>query len=1077
MLNSQSHQNLNSNDQLNYPSNSSITSSTNTTTTTNCNDFTTSIKTKKGLSYVIGERQTKENHILPITKIEFSSDLNQLFTCSRDGTVKCWSKDYDNNYNNNNNNIIIENDTISEFETCSDIDEKLLKLETSISSNYLNYNQQPKNEYKVIKSFNNHIDHINDLVLCENQNLITCSSDLSIKITNLNNNYVNNLNNVHQDYIKCLSYEKFKSNTLFSGSLDGKVVCWDLNTLKPTQIIENNRVSDYLPSSIYSLASNSNSNIVITGGPSNTINVFDLRANQDILVKKLIGHQDNIRCLAMNDKYILSGSSDTTIKLWDLRTFKVYKNFDIHDDPVWSLTCNENFTEFYTGDKSGRIVKTDLTNLFINQDLNEKFFSGDIFNKNEKTMIDEKLGISTIISKCNTPILSICKESNNETLWCSNYESLNQYIIPNTFNLSNYQYLRACSDYVNNRDNNIDVLINQDSVNSSNGQGGEDLNSDFYDLISHLSFETNNDNLSQIEKTFHNNFTITNNESEIKEDYLSMILNTNGGPSLEFINTYKDETCLQNLHEYLDLTPLEILLNPISKEQITQIPFNIKPSNKFDIVPKSVISKRFFNNKRQIMALYLNGDIKIWDILICKELKYFPYPKKSNSKILDLKEIEIRIKEMDEIFQKYQTFDTLNNWCEVEIKSGKLLVNIKETSLMNVEIYYDDLIKDYPFLSIENNERLGKYKNEVINSDDRFHLGIILLNSLFNGYTIFENSFDQLLREEIFKIKPKEIKDENESINSSIRRLKAFGRKSSRNNVTTLNQSNQSSPLHSTNTSVVDLSIDPSTPINEFLNITDDQLYKTINDYDDSVMKLLQVSKKIYLDRSTNPQPQNNSILNIDQINPYLNINTFKDCEFKYFPIIPFSQFPKDMLIIIFEHSPELGNIRDLYSFNLKDIDQLRNCNPNIKNNLIFDLRSVIPKWIGQPILFNRLAIKESPKITFQLIECDYSELPSNVKIGGKSQRKIKKLPMLESSIKLTSHNMLRVSKILYYLTDKFESNTKEMKDKKLKPTDWLVIECKGNELSNDLTLQTIKTKIWKSSSDIELRFRRKFDS
>ncbi|KAK6881257.1 DUB-associated factor 1 [Candida tropicalis] len=136
----------------------------------------------------------------------------------------------------------------------------------------------------------------------------------------------------------------------------------------------------------------------------------------------------------------------------------------------------------------------------------------------------------------------------------------------------------------------------------------------------------------------------------------------------------------------------------------------------------------------------------------------------------------------------------------------------------------------------------------------------------------------------------------------------------------------------------------------------------------------------------------------------------------------------------------------------------------------------ILPRWVGQPILYNKHPVKESPKLTFQLTEVDYSTLPPNFKIGGKSQKKIKKLPDVEGSIKLTSHNMLRVSKILSYLTDKFESSTKEMKDKKLKPADWLVLECRGQELTYDMTLQTIKTKIWKSGSDIELTFRRKYD-
>ena len=179
------------------------------------------------------------------------------------------------------------------------------------------------------------------------------------------------------------------------------------------------------------------------------------------------------------------------------------------------------------------------------------------------------------------------------------------------------------------------------------------------------------------------------------------------------------------------------------------------------------------------------------------------------------------------------------------------------------------------------------------------------------------------------------------------------------------------------------------------------------------------------------------------------------------------------MNVILFEYSPELGNYRDLCSFKVSDINNLLEFP---QQNLINELRCSLPHWIGQPILYNRFNLKDAPKITFRLLEVDYFNLPPTVKIGGKSQRKIKSLPALESSIKLTSHNMLRVSKILYFLTDKFDGSTKEMKDKKMKPTDWLVLECKGQELSNSMTLQTIKTKVWKSSTDIELRYRRRYD-
>lgn len=275
--------------------------------------------------------------------------------------------------------------------------------------------------------------------------------------------------------------------------------------MKPIQLIEN-KANGVLSPSIYSL-SNNHSNIISTGGPNNTINIFDQRANNPF-IRNLIGHQDNIRCLLMNDQFILSGSSDTTIKLWDLRTFKVYKNFDIHDDSVWSLysqsTSHDSFKTFYSGDKSGNIIKTDLSrvSIFNTRTSNDDEFG---FSNYENNYIDEKLGISTLIAKSTSPILSICHEPEQDTIFATNMESMTRYINPDTCQLSQYQYLRQCLDYSYNTNNGIGVgNDNNDELLLHDGQSNpptEDLNSDFYDLISHLSMDTHPNNNIDLQST------------------------------------------------------------------------------------------------------------------------------------------------------------------------------------------------------------------------------------------------------------------------------------------------------------------------------------------------------------------------------------------------------------------------------------------------------------------------------------------------------------------------------------------------------------------------------------------------
>ncbi len=57
----------------------------------------------------------------------------------------------------------------------------------------------------------------------------------------------------------------------------------------------------------------------------------------------------------------MSASHDKTVKVWDLQTHKVLKNWDYHQDSVHSLYVNENFTKVLTGSRIGEVYLTDLS--------------------------------------------------------------------------------------------------------------------------------------------------------------------------------------------------------------------------------------------------------------------------------------------------------------------------------------------------------------------------------------------------------------------------------------------------------------------------------------------------------------------------------------------------------------------------------------------------------------------------------------------------------------------------------------------------------------------------------------------
>lgn len=1024
---------------------------------------------KKGVSYVLGNGSAKENHILPINAMQYSNLRRQLITGGRDGLVKVWNSSAPSDAAHANGEPHVGDDQY--------LDETLLQLETAISSNPLRH-LVPHQTFSAgsARNYNTHFDWINDLKLVNHdRHVVTALADLSLKLIDLDGGEgdVHKFQNFHIDYVKKLSAIA-PQDLVVSGGLDGNIAIWDLQTLKPVQSFANVSASPNLPTSIYAL-SNDYSNLISAGGPSNTINIYDRRIpthGSENLIRKLVGHQDNVRCLLMNSNFILSGSTDTTVKLWDLRNFKVYKNFDFHDDAVWSLSTagsscpsdslsvQGDFKVFYSGDKSGNIIKTDLTYLSDHTADNGGIFSSTGYSDSDNTYIDERIGVSTLIAKTDSPIVSLGVE-NESSVFASTYTSLQRYLVPNTKQLSAYQYLRTKYDYLTSLESQLDDDLSGGVKVSASDQS--DLDTDFYDIVSHLSMDsTNIEILSSFSANKFNLYDIK--VEETNTEYVSMFFTDDELP-FNFVNVFKDVGHISQGVEaspqsVVNATPVEISLNPILPSNIISVPFNRKPFQEFQISPKSVIAKRLLNNKRRILTLCLNGDISVWDLLICKEIKV--YPHSNGDRPLTKEQLKDRTEVLDSLFQEYRTMDTLNDWCEVEIKSGKLFVSLVNPLVSDVEIYYDELVREYPFLAV------GKSQNGntslPVGVDEKFPLCQIFLNSLLRNYSLYEWEADKQLRLDLEYNKIKLKEDDASSVASSeetTRKLKPLFKRSLRSVLgqPSLKLNLSSTTIHTTNL------LENST--------------SSSSGSDDCISKLLLINKKRYTEMFNthgSKKPLKTS-LRLYTNDPGL--RAAEQEENKYRPLIPLSMYAKDLLVIIVEKSQDLGNYRDVCSFHVEDLYDLTyaaSLGNEAKRLLVDQLRTNLPKWVGQPILFDRYVHKEAPKLTFELVEFDYMLLSPDQKIGGKSQKKIKRLPPVLNSNKLVSQNMLRVNKILFYLTEKFDSRTSEVKDKK-KPHEWLVLVCRGQELPGNMTLQTIKTKIWKSSGDIQLHYRRKLDA
>jgi WD40 repeat protein len=207
-----------------------------------------------------------------------------------------------------------------------------------------------------------HTNWVNDIILTNNnQSVVSCSSDLTVKLWSPAKNEQSSIGQ-HLDYVKCLASPSQTAGWVVSGGLDRRINGWDLAQGGQRFSIDVGEKGKNPKGSIYALAvSKSETPIIASGGPESIVRLWDSRTTEPIC--KFVGHTDNIRSILISDDgdWVLSASSDSTIKLWSTTSSRLLRTFDMHDDSVWSLFSDHSSLDvFYSSDRSGMVVKTDL---------------------------------------------------------------------------------------------------------------------------------------------------------------------------------------------------------------------------------------------------------------------------------------------------------------------------------------------------------------------------------------------------------------------------------------------------------------------------------------------------------------------------------------------------------------------------------------------------------------------------------------------------------------------------------------------------------------------------------------------
>ncbi|KAG9093864.1 hypothetical protein FRC06_011334 [Ceratobasidium sp. 370] len=229
-----------------------------------------------------------------------------------------------------------------------------------------------------------HTDWINDIVLCNmNQTVVSASSDGTLRTYNPHSADLPNILGTHTDYARCLAYAS-GPRWVASGSFDRTVKLWDISRAAGPSFAASMDYGTELTTlslgdadpkaSIYAVATDPAGTIVAAGGPERVVRVWDPRipggasggggGGEPRCVSALRGHTDNVRAILVSEdgRYVLTGSSDASIKLWSLPMRRCIHTFSAHADSVWALhSTHPQLHTFFSGDRAGWICRFDVT--------------------------------------------------------------------------------------------------------------------------------------------------------------------------------------------------------------------------------------------------------------------------------------------------------------------------------------------------------------------------------------------------------------------------------------------------------------------------------------------------------------------------------------------------------------------------------------------------------------------------------------------------------------------------------------------------------------------------------------------
>jgi WD40 repeat protein len=219
----------------------------------------------------------------------------------------------------------------------------------------------------------------------DRQRIISCSSDCTLRLWNLQGNQIGDPFYGHEDQVLSVAFSS-DGQKIISCSSDGTLRLWNL---------QGNQIGDPFyghDGQVLSVAFSSDGQKIISGGIDRTLRLWNLQGNQ--IGEPFRGHNDQVSSVAFSSdgQKIISGSADKSLILWDLSGNQISEPFQGHTNYVSSVAFSPNGDKIVSGsyDKTLRLWDLDGTPIgfpFLGHNGHDGQVSSVAFSPNGETIV------------------------------------------------------------------------------------------------------------------------------------------------------------------------------------------------------------------------------------------------------------------------------------------------------------------------------------------------------------------------------------------------------------------------------------------------------------------------------------------------------------------------------------------------------------------------------------------------------------------------------------------------------------------------------------------------------------------